>query len=455
MPPPANEQRAPEAPQLPGVDELAIPNYDSLAASQVVPRLASLSAGELESVRRHEMANRRRMTVLNRVAQLLQDSALVPATELIGGGPGDPHSAGFTGHPAHPAQPAATGPTAPPTGDGGEAMLATASQLSRLVELAAQAVAEAAGRRGGPLLLAASRVAVPEAALVHYLGADDHLLLAGSFAGVVVGLAAAHLEPCDDGVVGVLDLVYVEPDARRVGVGDALLDSLTAWAEAEGCTGLDMAVLPGDQASKAFLETWGFTARLLTLHRPAKARPGRGDAEPAQQAVPDSMPAAPAAAAPAAAGAAAGGEAAGGDAEWPSSEWLSAVPCAGAVVLDTGRLLLVRRANPPDAGLWSLPGGRIEPGEEPAEAAARETLEETGCLVVVGALAGRALIPSERVSYAVEDFFARLADPAAQPMAGGDASEARFVRLDEVLGMDLVTGLGDWLSRHGVLQTGS
>jgi len=58
----------------PPVEGLAIPNYDSLAASQVVPRLASLSPPELESVRRYEAANRRRMTVLNRVAQL-QDAA--------------------------------------------------------------------------------------------------------------------------------------------------------------------------------------------------------------------------------------------------------------------------------------------------------------------------------------------------------------------------------------------
>jgi hypothetical protein len=61
-------------PELPAVDALAIPNYDSLAASQVVPRLASLSAAELESLRRYEAAHRRRMTVLNRVAQL-QDAA--------------------------------------------------------------------------------------------------------------------------------------------------------------------------------------------------------------------------------------------------------------------------------------------------------------------------------------------------------------------------------------------
>ncbi len=52
------------------VASLAIPDYDSLAASQVVPRLAGLSAAELEAVRRYEEANRGRKTILARVAQL-------------------------------------------------------------------------------------------------------------------------------------------------------------------------------------------------------------------------------------------------------------------------------------------------------------------------------------------------------------------------------------------------
>ncbi|MGD0439249.1 MAG: hypothetical protein ABSB52_01360 [Acidimicrobiales bacterium] len=50
--------------------ELAIPAYDTLAASQVVERLASLTPAELEAVRRHESATRRRRTVLHRIAQL-------------------------------------------------------------------------------------------------------------------------------------------------------------------------------------------------------------------------------------------------------------------------------------------------------------------------------------------------------------------------------------------------
>lgn len=51
-------------------DELAIPDYDSLAASQVVPRLRALSDADLEAVRAYEAAGRSRKTILNRIAQL-------------------------------------------------------------------------------------------------------------------------------------------------------------------------------------------------------------------------------------------------------------------------------------------------------------------------------------------------------------------------------------------------
>jgi hypothetical protein len=54
----------------PDQDELAVPDYDSLAASQVVPRLAALSADELDAVGRYEAAHRKRRTILHRVEQL-------------------------------------------------------------------------------------------------------------------------------------------------------------------------------------------------------------------------------------------------------------------------------------------------------------------------------------------------------------------------------------------------
>src|SRR5580658_10947123 len=68
----------------------------------------------------------------------------------------------------------------------------------------------------------------------------------------------------------------------------------------------------------------------------------------------------------------------------------SVIPCVGAVIRDdAGRLLLIKRGHEPGAGLWSLPGGRIEPGETDAEALVREMAEETGLQVEPGRLIGR------------------------------------------------------------------
>jgi ADP-ribose pyrophosphatase YjhB (NUDIX family) len=59
---------------------------------------------------------------------------------------------------------------------------------------------------------------------------------------------------------------------------------------------------------------------------------------------------------------------------------------------EQGRLLLVQRANEPGRGLWSLPGGRVEPGETDEAALVREVQEETGLTVTVHELVGRVQI---------------------------------------------------------------
>lgn len=62
----------------------------------------------------------------------------------------------------------------------------------------------------------------------------------------------------------------------------------------------------------------------------------------------------------------------------------SPVPAVISVVVRDGSVLLVRRANPPDIGLWGFPGGHIEWGESLPEAAIRELREETGVIAEAG-----------------------------------------------------------------------
>jgi 8-oxo-dGTP diphosphatase len=82
------------------------------------------------------------------------------------------------------------------------------------------------------------------------------------------------------------------------------------------------------------------------------------------------------------------------------------VDCVGAIVRDPdGRFLLIQRGKEPDKGCWSLPGGRVEPGESDTEATAREVLEETGLAVEVGQLVGSVEreVPGGSV-YAIRDY---------------------------------------------------
>ena len=122
-----------------------------------------------------------------------------------------------------------------------------------------------------------------------------------------------------------------------------------------------------------------------------------------------------------------------------------ATVCAGAVIRDaSGRLLLVQRANEPGRGLWSLPGGRVEDGETPAEACVREVREETGLEVSVGELLGQVTIGD----YDVRDFACDVV--GGQLSAGDDALDARWCDVDEVLALPLTAGLVAELRKMGV-----
>ena len=90
-------------------------------------------------------------------------------------------------------------------------------------------------------------------------------LLDEATAGVAV--AAIATPPLGGERLAHLDLLYVDPPARRRGVGTALLADALAWAAHAGCDGIDAPALPGDRALKSLYESHGLRARLLVLHR--------------------------------------------------------------------------------------------------------------------------------------------------------------------------------------------
>lgn len=146
---------------------------------------------------------------------------------------------------------------------------ATTADVDRLAALAAEAVEEQRGDRGGPVWSVREARPVPaNGSLERDLVDDDSLVLAGTIDEVVVGYAVAHVEPLRDGrILGVLTDVYVETEARAVGVGEALVDRVLEWCRERGCIGVDALALPGNRESKNFFETFGFTARALVVHR--------------------------------------------------------------------------------------------------------------------------------------------------------------------------------------------
>ncbi|MCU1354016.1 MAG: acetyltransferase family protein [Acidimicrobiales bacterium] len=157
---------------------------------------------------------------------------------------------------------------------------ATSGDLDTIVVLARQAIAELALGRGGAVWRRRDARQEPlepglRAALAASGPDGDHLVVVGTIDDTPVGYGVVRLEPLHDGTaIARVEDLYVEPEARGVGVGEAVMDLLVATATAWGCTGIDALALPGDRHTKNFFERFGLTARAITVHRTLIIEPG-------------------------------------------------------------------------------------------------------------------------------------------------------------------------------------
>jgi 8-oxo-dGTP diphosphatase len=129
--------------------------------------------------------------------------------------------------------------------------------------------------------------------------------------------------------------------------------------------------------------------------------------------------------------------------EYPDSPLIG----VGAVIVEAGRVLLIRRGTAPLLGEWSLPGGVLECGETLREATIREACEETGLVVEPGEMLGvyeRCIRDEEgrvRYHYVLIDF---LCHPAEGDLrAGSDASDVRWFTPGELPSLNLAFDAND------------
>jgi 8-oxo-dGTP diphosphatase len=129
----------------------------------------------------------------------------------------------------------------------------------------------------------------------------------------------------------------------------------------------------------------------------------------------------------------------------------------GAVIVDGGRVLLVRRATEPLKGEWSVPGGMLELGEKLRDGVCREVLEETGLVVEPGEVLdvfdsiftdnqGRT-----EYHYVLVDYLCRPISGEATP--GTDVSDVRWVGEEDLPSLYLRTSL-DQVVRKGLSTAG-
>lgn len=150
-----------------------------------------------------------------------------------------------------------------------QAKVASSEELSIIAQLADEAVLEQIDGRGGYIWSRRETSTVPYIlSLEASMASPDEEIWVGTLDNAILSYARAKVEVLRTGeYLGVVTDIYVTPEARSVGLGEALINVIIEWCRERKCVGIDSMALPGNRETKNFFETFGFKARLLTVHR--------------------------------------------------------------------------------------------------------------------------------------------------------------------------------------------
>ena len=138
----------------------------------------------------------------------------------------------------------------------------------------------------------------------------------------------------------------------------------------------------------------------------------------------------------------------------PSNQNIKPRPGASAAIFRDGAVLLVERAAPPFAGLWSLPGGAIEGGELAQAAAARELYEETGIKAeFIGLVDVADVLVEEAGQLSAHHVIAVYCGlwRAGEAKAASDAAAVRWAKADELPQIDMTPGTLGFIAKAAAM----
>ena len=159
---------------------------------------------------------------------------------------------------------------------------ATPEDLTAIVGLVEALRAELTPMRGGRIWAVREARSGPPAEVYGALLTDPaNCVVVGTIDDVVIGFGVVSVEALSDGrQLGVVRELFVDAEARAVGVGEAMLEAMVAFSQRERCVGVDAFALPGHRAAKNFFEESGFTARAIVMHHSFDSGPAAEPGDP-------------------------------------------------------------------------------------------------------------------------------------------------------------------------------